>query len=140
MAASARANFGSLFRKCLLVERSSTPLGSTSFVCNRVSLLLSETREVSTCSAAISRIPRKVYSWKYKVRLVQPDGSSFFIRYEEPYKIITQPINPADMTEEEKKARMKRLKPEKPKKIYELDDEDEQGYDQRSWSNLMKKN
>lgn len=49
-----------------------------------------------------------------------------------------QPINPAEMTEEEKRARMKRLKPEKPKKIYELDNEDE-GHDQRSWANLMKK-
>jgi len=75
----------------------------------------------------------------YKVRLVQPDGSSYFIRYDKPYKIIAQPINPADMTEEERKERMKRLKPEKPEKIYELEDEDEAGHDQRSWANLMKK-
>ncbi len=42
------------------------------------------------------------------------------------------------MTEEERKERMKRLRPEKPKEIYELEDEDEAGYDQRSWANLMK--
>lgn len=75
----------------------------------------------------------------YKIRLVQPDGSSYFIRHEKPYKIIKQPINPADMTEEERKERMKRLKPEKPEKIYELEDEDDTSYDQRSWANLMKK-
>ena len=92
----------------------------------------------SICSATISRIPKKVYSRKYKVRLVQPDGSSFFIRYEKPLKLIKQPINPAEMTEEEKRARMRRLKPEKPKTIYELEDEDGD-HDQRSWANLMKK-
>lgn len=75
----------------------------------------------------------------YMVRLVQPDGSSFFIRHDKPYKVITQPINPADMTDEERKERMQRLKPEKPEKIYELEDEDEADYDQRSWANLMKK-
>ena len=79
-----------------------------------------------------------MYSRKYKVRLVQPDGSSFFIRYEKPLKLIKQPINPAEMTEEEKRARMRRLKPEKPKTIYELEDEDGD-HDQRSWANLMKK-
>ena len=92
----------------------------------------------SICSATISRIPKKVYSRKYKVRLVQPDGSSFFIRYEKPLKLIKQPINPAEMTEEERRARMRRLKPEKPKTIYELEDEDGD-HDQRSWANLMKK-
>ena len=53
-------------------------------------------------------------------------------------KLIKQPINPAEMTEEEKRARMRRLKPEKPKTIYELEDEDGD-HDQRSWANLMKK-
>lgn len=75
----------------------------------------------------------------YKVRLVQPDGSTFVIRYEEPYKIVKQPIDPATMSEEEKKSRMKRLKPEKPKKIYELEEEEDEGYNQRSWANLIKK-
>ena len=70
---------------------------------------------------------------------MQPDGSSYFIRYEEPYKIIRQPIDPANMTDKERKERMKRLKPEKPKKIYELEEEDDAGYNQRSWTNLIKK-
>jgi len=75
----------------------------------------------------------------YKVRLVQPDGSTYVIRYEEPYKIIKQPIDPANMTDEERKVRMNRLKPEKPKKIYELGEEDDEGYNQRSWTNLIRK-
>ena len=74
----------------------------------------------------------------YKVRLVQPDGSTYFIRYEEPYKIIKKPIDPAVMTEEEKRARMNRLKPEKPKKIYEMEEEEDENYNQRSWTNLIK--
>ena len=75
----------------------------------------------------------------YKVRLVQPDGSSYLIRYDKPYKIIKQAIDPANMTDEERKARMDRLKPEKPKKIYELEEEDDEGYNQRSWTDLIKK-
>lgn len=42
------------------------------------------------------------------------------------------------MTEEEKKARMKRLKPEKPKQIYEVEEEDA-AFDQRSWADLVQK-
>ena len=93
----------------------------------------------SSCSAAITRIRKKVYPRMYKVRLVQPDGSSYFIRYDKPYKIIKQAIDPANMTDEERKARMNRLKPEKPKKIYELEEEDDEGYNQRSWTDLIKK-
>lgn len=74
----------------------------------------------------------------YKVRLVQPDGSSYAIRYPEPCKIICLPIDPSTMTEEEKKARMKRLKPEKPKQIYEVEEEDA-AFDQRSWADLVQK-
>ena len=92
----------------------------------------------SVCNAAITRTPKATYPGTYKVRLVQPDGSSYSIRYEEPFKIIKQPIDPASMTEEEKKERMNRLKPEKPKKIYELEEEDDENYNQRSWTNLIK--
>ena len=74
----------------------------------------------------------------YKVRLVQPDGSSYVIRYPEPRKIICLPADPANMTEEERRARMKRLKPEKPKKIYELGEE-EATFDQRAWAGLVRK-
>nr|XP_058957047.1 large ribosomal subunit protein mL55-like [Pocillopora verrucosa] len=136
MAALLRAKFCRLLRKCLFQDVSSTSPSSTSL--SKLNLLISTRRQVSICSATISRIPKKVYSRKYKVRLVQPDGSSFFIRYEKPLKLIKQPINPAEMTEEEKRARMRRLKPEKPKTIYELEDEDGD-HDQRSWANLMKK-
>ena len=93
----------------------------------------------SICSAAITRTPKATYPRTYKVRLIQPDGSTYFLRYEEPYKIIKQPIDPSTMNEEEKRARMNRLKPEKPKKIYELEEEDDENYNQRSWTNLIKK-
>ena len=93
----------------------------------------------STCSANVTRSRKRIYPRTYKVRLVQPDGSSFSIRYRDPLKIITQPVDPATMTEEQRKARMKRLRPEKPKKIYEVEDVDDGDYDQRSWSRLLSK-
>lgn len=92
----------------------------------------------SVCNAAITRTPKATYPRTYKVRLVLPDGSTYSIRYEEPFKIIKQPIDPTYMTEEEKKERMNRLKPEKPKKIYELEEEEDENYNQRSWTNLIK--
>ncbi|XP_068677097.1 large ribosomal subunit protein mL55-like [Montipora foliosa] len=125
MAASLRAKFGFLWRN-LLLENS----------LNVLSLYFK--RKSSICSAAITRIPKATYPRMYKVRLVQPDGSTYFIRYEEPYKIIKKPIDPAAMTEEEKRARMNRLKPEKPKKIYEMEEEEDENYNQRSWTNLIK--
>lgn len=75
----------------------------------------------------------------YKVRLVQPDGSSFTIRYHEPLKLIRLPVDPSTLTDEERKERLRRLKPEKPKKIYQIEDDDGD-FDQRSWTNLIKKN
>ncbi|XP_067027726.1 large ribosomal subunit protein mL55-like [Acropora muricata] len=124
MAALLRAKFG-LIRRNLLFEKS-------------FNISIRFKRRSSVCNAAITRTPKATYPRTYKVRLVQPDGSTYSIRYEEPFKIIKQPIDPTYMTEEEKKERMNRLKPEKPKKIYELEEEEDENYNQRSWTNLIK--
>ena len=69
---------------------------------------------------------------------MQPDGSTFVVRYSEPRKLIFVPIDPNTLTEEEKKARLKRLRPEKQKKIYQTEKDDE-NFNQRSWTNLIRK-
>lgn len=86
----------------------------------------------------MTRLKKATYTRMYKVRLVQPDGSTYAIRYHEPRKIICLPVDPSTLTEEERKERLRRLKPEKPKKIYQIEDDDGD-FDQRSWTNLISK-
>ena len=49
----------------------------------------------------------------YPVRIINPDGSSYMARHPEPIGVICLPLDPNTLTEEEKKARMKRLKGER---------------------------
>lgn len=77
-----------------------------------------------------------MYPRVYKVRLQQPDGSTYTIRYHEPRKLIRLPVDPSSLTEEEKKARMNRLKPEKKIETHEFD-EDEAKITQRSWKHFV---
>ncbi|EDO46966.1 predicted protein [Nematostella vectensis] len=95
-------------------------------------------RQHSTCSASITRLKKQAYPRMYKVLVVQPDGSTYTMRYHEPRKIVRLPVDPTTLAEEERKERMRRLKPEKPKKIYQIE-EDETDFDQRSWTRLIKK-
>ena len=72
----------------------------------------------------------------YKVCLVQPDGSSFTIRYHEPRDFIRLPVDPTSLTEEEKRARLNRLKPEKEVTVHEFDEEETE-ITQRSWKDFV---
>lgn len=55
--------------------------------------------------------------------MVNPDGSTFTIRYHEPRAIITLPFDLSLLTEAERKARVDRRKPKRTIKIEaEVDD------------------
>ena len=73
-----------------------------------------------SCSSSLTRIKKSVYPRVYKVRLQQPNGSTFTIRYHEPRELIRLPVDPDTLTEEEKLARLNRLKPEKKLKSMNL--------------------
>lgn len=90
----------------------------------------------SRCSTSITRTKKSVYPRVYKVRLQQPDGSSYTIRYHEPHELIRLPVDPNSLTEEEKQARLNRLKPEKEIKVHEFDDEETEII-QRSWKDFV---
>ena len=68
----------------------------------------------------------------YKVSLQQPDGSSYTIRYHEPRELIRVPVDPKSLTDEEKQARINRLRPEKEIEVHEFDDEETEII-KRSW-------
>lgn len=89
-----------------------------------------------SCSTHITRIKKSIYPRAYKVRLQQPDGSSYTIRYHEPRELIRLPVDPNNLTEEEKQARLKRLKPEKKVEVHEFDDEETEII-QRSWKKFV---
>lgn len=55
--------------------------------------------------------------------VVNPDGSTFNIRYHEPRKIITLPFDMSQLSESERKARIEKRKPKRKVKIEaEVDD------------------
>lgn len=56
--------------------------------CVKISHFLAPVRRISSSTAAITKVHRKVYGRSFPTLLVQPDGSSIRIRYHEPRRII----------------------------------------------------
>ena len=75
----------------------------------------------------------------YPVRVINPDGSSYMIRYEEPLGVIQLPQDPTTLSDEEKRARMRRLKGERViDHDKEFEDDDVQ-FDQNAVRDLLRK-
>ncbi|XP_041063471.1 39S ribosomal protein L55, mitochondrial [Carcharodon carcharias] len=85
---------------------------------------------------SIVRCGRQVYARLYPVLLVRPDGSTINIRYKEPKKMITMPVNVSLLPEAERKARMRKRDPKRTR-MKEVQFEDEFKVD--SYSKFWKK-
>ena len=90
---------------------------------------------------SITRVKKIAYPRSYKVRLVNPDGSSYMIRHSKPIGLIKLPVDPNSLSEEEKKARIKRLKYGNIKKDETVEDfnETDVKFDQRALAKLMRR-
>ena len=88
-------------------------------------------------SQCLSRPKKELYPRTYKVRVIKQDGSSFMTRYHEPVGVIQLPLDPESLTEEQKKARLKKMRDDKIVKVKEY--KENVTFDRRAMARLMKK-
>ncbi|XP_074722775.1 large ribosomal subunit protein mL55 [Strix uralensis] len=65
--------------------------------------------------ASISHLHRQQYGRLYPVLLVNTDGSTIRIRHTEPKRILMLPLDSSTLPEAERKARLRRRFPSKPR-------------------------
>ncbi|XP_071661534.1 large ribosomal subunit protein mL55 isoform X3 [Patagioenas fasciata] len=86
--------------------------------------------------AAISHLHRQRYGRLYPVLLVKTDGSTVRLRYKEPKRILMLPLDSNTLPEEERRARLRRHFPSKPKAEAE---ETFEGIDLNTYKKFWKK-
>ncbi|XP_053913432.1 39S ribosomal protein L55, mitochondrial [Cuculus canorus] len=85
---------------------------------------------------AISHLHRQQYGRLYPVLLVHTDGSTIRLRYKEPKRILMLPLDSSTLPEAERKARLRKQFPGKPKARME---ENIQGIDLDTYKRFWKK-
>ncbi|NWY41751.1 RM55 protein, partial [Sylvia atricapilla] len=86
--------------------------------------------------AAISHLHRQLYGRLYPVLLVNTDGSTVRLRYSEPKRILMMPLDSNTLPEAERKARLRRQFPSKPKA---KEEETFEGIDLNTYKKFWKK-
>ncbi|KAM8744621.1 large ribosomal subunit protein mL55 [Acanthopagrus schlegelii] len=74
----------------------------------QTSLLHTHSPQLNSNRTSVVRCGRQRYERLYPVVLVRPDGSTVNIKYKEPRRILTMPVNLATLSEEERRARQKK--------------------------------
>ncbi|KAI4461618.1 39s ribosomal protein l55 mitochondrial [Holotrichia oblita] len=93
-------------------------------------------RYLNSLAAIFTRPHRLNYMKKYPTLIINTDGSSFTVRYDEPRQIIKLPINIWTLSEAERKLR---LDQRKPKKKVKIEDDLDDSYDSRRYLKYLKK-
>ncbi|XP_039582365.1 39S ribosomal protein L55, mitochondrial isoform X1 [Passer montanus] len=86
--------------------------------------------------AAIGHLQRQRYGRLYPTLLVSTDGSTVRLRYGEPKRILMMPLDSNTLPEAERKARLRRHFPSKPKA---KEEETFQGIDLDTYKKFWKK-
>ncbi|XP_072710974.1 large ribosomal subunit protein mL55 [Ciconia boyciana] len=77
--------------------------------------LLAASSRSNSNRASVSHLHRQLYGRLYPVLLVKTDGSTVRLRYKEPKRILMLPLDSSTLPEAERKARLRRQFPSKPK-------------------------
>ncbi|XP_074053883.1 large ribosomal subunit protein mL55 [Macrotis lagotis] len=64
--------------------------------------------QLNSNRASLTRIHRKAYTRLYPVLLVKQDGSTIRIRYKEPRRILTMPVDIDTLSPEERRMRLRK--------------------------------
>ncbi|PIK43886.1 putative 39S ribosomal protein L55, mitochondrial [Apostichopus japonicus] len=80
--------------------------------------------------ASIAKTNRKVYARLYPTVIVNPDGSTYRIKYNEPRKLLYLPFDVNSLTLEEKKARLAKYQA---KRKQDLKDDLDDNFDARKY-------
>ncbi|XP_051468320.1 39S ribosomal protein L55, mitochondrial isoform X2 [Apus apus] len=86
--------------------------------------------------ASVCHLHRQLYGRLYPVLLVKTDGSTVRLRYREPKRILMLPLDSSALPEAERKARLRRQFPSRPKAEPE---ETFQGIDMGTYKRFWKK-
>ncbi|XP_021350551.1 39S ribosomal protein L55, mitochondrial-like [Mizuhopecten yessoensis] len=92
--------------------------------------------QTMSSKTSLTRCRRKIYVRQYPTTVVYPDGSTITVRYKEPRKLITLPINVSELSEEEANAVILKRTPRKKIKVVE---EFEDDFDSSAYSHIWKK-
>ncbi|CAH0556159.1 unnamed protein product [Brassicogethes aeneus] len=98
---------------------------------------LIQLRNLNSLSASITRPHRLTYTKTYQTVLVQPDGSTINIRFDDPRQILKMPLNIWTLSEAERKEKLEQRKPKK--KVVIDEDYEEISYDSSKYLKYLKK-
>jgi len=121
----------------LLSSQRSGVFAGNAFSYKPVGLSLVTSVRFNSNRASICRISRLQYLRQYPTLVVNPDGSTFNIRYKEPRKIINLPVDLSTLSEIEKLKHLERRKPKTRISIEE--DFDDVDFDSSKYLKLVKK-